>query len=619
MRVASALLASSIAAISVAGCSGDDGGTGAGSSSGEGSAGTTGSGGTTSASMGTSGASGTGGSSSGETDATSQGSAGSTSAGSTSAGTDGTSTTGVSQGSDSDATTDAGTGSTGSTSEAQACSPGAVEACYSGPEGTEGVGLCAAGERVCDAMGMGFGPCEGEVLPAPESCESPGDEDCDGLDPCTGKGDHVWSKIFSSGNGDGEEGLAVATDAAGNVFILASGYAKIDFGGGPVGGAGLRDGFVAKFDADGEHLWSRSIGDSQSQFSFGGGLAVTPAGGVVIASDFDGVIDLGGGPLSAQNAGDVFLATLDADGKHVWSKRFGCSQWAAGTGVSVDPSGSIGLTGWFRGQIDFGGGPLVAPVNPFNEDAYVARFDKDGKPLWSLRFGDGSAQEGDAIAADAAGNLYVCGRFQGTINPGKGQMTSAGGVDVFVVRFDGVGNAAWQKRYGDAQDQHCLDLRLDEGGRPIVGGFFRGAIDFGGGALTASSETPFLAALDASGGHLWSKAPSGTSSRRLLGIAVDPFGNLAVTGQFGGTIDLGGGVLTSEGSTDVFIARLTGTAGHLWSRQAGDFQAQRGDAVAADPSAYVITLGTMAGAANFGGGPLTSKGGEAIFLSKHSP
>ena len=60
------------------------------------------------------------------------------------------------------------------------CTPGSKDACYSGPAGTKGVGLCQAGARVCNAQGDGYGPCMGEVTPKAEDCKTAGDEDCDG-------------------------------------------------------------------------------------------------------------------------------------------------------------------------------------------------------------------------------------------------------------------------------------------------------------------------------------------------------------------------------------------------------------------------------------------------------
>jgi cysteine-rich repeat protein len=53
--------------------------------------------------------------------------------------------------------------------------------CYSGPPGTQGVGVCVAGAQACDDGGMPFGACLGEVLPQTEVCDPAGlDEDCDG-------------------------------------------------------------------------------------------------------------------------------------------------------------------------------------------------------------------------------------------------------------------------------------------------------------------------------------------------------------------------------------------------------------------------------------------------------
>jgi RHS repeat-associated protein len=58
------------------------------------------------------------------------------------------------------------------------CTPGTMESCYSGPGGTQGVGICQAGERTCQADGT-FGPCQGEVAPGVEVCNGQ-DDDCDG-------------------------------------------------------------------------------------------------------------------------------------------------------------------------------------------------------------------------------------------------------------------------------------------------------------------------------------------------------------------------------------------------------------------------------------------------------
>ncbi len=61
-----------------------------------------------------------------------------------------------------------------------ACEPLATRSCYDGAGGTLGVGACKGGISTCDASGLFWGPCEGQVLPAPEQCANQVDEDCNG-------------------------------------------------------------------------------------------------------------------------------------------------------------------------------------------------------------------------------------------------------------------------------------------------------------------------------------------------------------------------------------------------------------------------------------------------------
>ena len=61
------------------------------------------------------------------------------------------------------------------------CTPGEQVACYSGPMGTQDVGVCKAGLQTCNPQGTGFGPCMGEVLPGPvDLCANGLDDNCDG-------------------------------------------------------------------------------------------------------------------------------------------------------------------------------------------------------------------------------------------------------------------------------------------------------------------------------------------------------------------------------------------------------------------------------------------------------
>ena len=532
---------------------------------------------------------------------------------------DATATTATTTTATTDATTDAsstggssGDASTGSTGEPPACQPGDMQACYDGPPDTQGKGLCKAGVALCD-QGV-FGPCAGAVLPAPESCDTPGDEDCDGLDPCAGDGPYQWHKVWGAG-GD-ERGVRVGFDAAGALVLAAQGSSVSDFGGGPLVSAGSWDLYLAKFAPDGAHLWSKRFGDAEAQFGEGWALAVTAAGDIVVGGDFDGKLDLGGGALVSGSIADAFLARFTGDGAHVWSKAFKAGTYALPQAVAVDKDGGVFFTGYFTGSLDLGGGTMQAPG--VGKDVFLGKFTAAGAHVWSTRFGDTADQYAYGLAADATGNAYVAGSFAGAMNPGNGVLTSAGSLDVFVAKFSPVGNAVWAKRFGDSQVQEARGLTIDAQGRVTVAGNFVGSLDLGNGPLVAPSNRGFVAQFDGGGATKWSKLLA-TGDVVPASIAADGLGSLIATGYFTGASDFGGGVLTSEGDHDIFAVKLTPAGAHVWSKRFGDFKAQDGIGAAGASTGAVAITGGFIGGLNLGGGPATSKGGYDGFLAVYGP
>lgn len=123
-------------------------------------------------------------------------------------------------------------------------------------------------------------------------------------------------------------------------------------------------------------------------------------------------------------------------------------------------------------------------------------------------------------------------------------------------------------------------------------------------------------ALAAPGDHLWSKRFGGPNDQFAGSVAVDGTGNVLLTGAFAGTVDFGGGPLTSAGAYDIFVAKFDSAGNHLWSKRFGDASAQYGQSVAVDPAGNALLTGYFAGTADFGGGPLTSGGANDIFVAK---
>jgi hypothetical protein len=431
---------------------------------------------------------------------------------------------------------------------------------------------------------------------------------------------HVWDKTFSGATAtDLVYIFGLAAGSSGNVAIVGSLNGSVDFGGGALTSTGL-DAFVAQFDADGKPLWSAHYGDSASQAC--SAVAIDPAGNTVLTGMFQGSLTINnqitsnGGPIF----GDVFIAKLDKLGAPLWAKGFGNMADQRATDVATDGQGNIYATGTFSGSIDFGGGGLS---DPGGGNIYVAKLDGNGKHVWSHGFGELGTQVGQSIAVDSVGGVVIAGfgDFSSPTTLGGSMLTGAGGTDVFVAKFDTNGNHQWSKLFGDAKDQTSASVAVDSAGNIFVAGTFPGSINFGGATLTSAGGTDiYVAKLTQAGEHVWSSRFGDLSDQGFARIAVDSAGNVLLTGSYQGSVDFGGGSLVSlggpVGGDDIYVAKLDGSGKHLWSRRFGDSLVQTAKSIAAAKNGNVLLSGSYDGTLDFGGGPHTNSDKPDAFLVK---
>jgi hypothetical protein len=226
------------------------------------------------------------------------------------------------------------------------------------------------------------------------------------------------------------------------------------------------------------------------------------------------------------------------------------------------------------------------------------------------------------LALDSASNLYVTGRFHGTVDfdPGPGSTTltstpEAGGAfsgDAFVARYDAAGNFVWARSMGGAGDDAGFRITTGSDGTVYVAGFFSGTATFGTTTLTGPGATDaFVARLDANGNFLWAASLGGGYGN---GVAVDGAGNAYVTGSLN----------PSGGPTDMFVTKLDAGGNLSWSKQIGGSSGAYGSAVAVDSAGSVYLTGNFAGTVDFDPGPGTfslnsGSGGAAAFVLKLGP
>jgi hypothetical protein len=422
--------------------------------------------------------------------------------------------------------------------------------------------------------------------------------------------DHLWSEGF--GNANVQRGSSTTTDASGNVIVAGYFAGNANFGGGTLTSAGAFDIFVVKFDANGNHIWSQRFGNATDQWSVA--VAADASGNVIVTGYFTGTVDFGGGTLTSEGGYDIFVAKFDMNGGHVWSDRFGDASDDVARSVAIDPTGNIFVTGYFAGNVNFGGGLLAS--SGLN-DICVVKFGGSGSHVWSDRFGDASDQQGMSAATDASENVIVTGHFENTVNFGGGTLSSGGGYDIFVAKFDKDGSHTWSDGFGGTGDQLSRCVATDVSDDVIVTGHFEGNVDFGGGVLTSAGlDDIFIAKFARGGSHVWSRRFGDASDQLSRCVDTDGSGNIIVTGWFRGNVNFGGGILASAGLDDIFIIKFGRLGKHLWSRRFGDASGQRAHCVAIGGRRGIIVTGWFEGTVNFGGGGLACAGMHDIFVVK---
>ena len=220
---------------------------------------------------------------------------------------------------------------------------------------------------------------------------------------------------------------AVATDASGNITVLGGFNGAMDLGGGwllssskvsdtnddPPGGL-----FLARFTADGQHLWSRALPDYRGDYLFGGipiVMAVDNSGEVVLGGTVALGVDLGGGPVTGFYYNAPFVVRYSASGDFLWQRVLsGALGWVKGVAVSGE---RVYLSGNFIYRFEFAG-------REFAKDAsfapFVGALDKQGNDVWMRTLGYTSGNEEEqALTVDSGGNAVFTNRI--------GQPWSAGG------------------------------------------------------------------------------------------------------------------------------------------------------------------------------------------------
>jgi hypothetical protein len=259
---------------------------------------------------------------------------------------------------------------------------------------------------------------------------------------------------------------------------------------------------------------------------------------------------------------------------------------------------------------------------------------------WAKSAGSAANSEyGQAIASDPSGNVYVTGAFTGVVDfdPSAGTTTLSslsGSQDIFLAKYDINGAFLWVKQIAGTNTEKPFDLVADVSGAYLAG-IFMGTVDFDPNAGTnnitslggGTDGDGFFAKYDVNGNLNWVDRIGSTGNDRVIGIAVDAFQNVYVSGFIGANADMDPGVpvvtFAVSGTYNAFFGKYSSTGAYTFAKQiTGGYS--EGDDINIDASGNIYLTGSYAtsndfdpsaGTANLSTASLTQLD---VFLAKYT-
>jgi hypothetical protein len=362
----------------------------------------------------------------------------------------------------------------------------------------------------------------------------------------------TFSQTFGSSGIDQIRGLQ--TNDAREIFIAGTFGDDFNIGNKNLFINGLEDIFISKINTNNETVWAKSLGSNDRDKITGFRLFEDSL--IYFSGVFWDNITFDAISLSA-TGNALFVAQLDSSGNSKWVNAiYGNSSKTINEGVT-DNNGNYYITGSFSANLYFPNDTLTAQGL---EDAFVAKYDKNGLFLWAKSIGYQRYTEATGLTVNNIGAVYIAGQFNGRVIFGNDTLwASALDFDLFFAKYDANGNLIFGKRFGGIYDNTNPKLALGIFGKVAMAGTFVGLLNFDRTSIQTSGldSDIFLAVFDDLGSLLSVGKYGDTNPETLQGLAVN-VDDYYLSGYFNTSTTFGNASLTTSfGNLQNFVIRTT--------------------------------------------------------------
>jgi len=269
------------------------------------------------------------------------------------------------------------------------------------------------------------------------------------------QGNLVWEKCYGGTNSEFFTRIFQANE--GNFLLLGdSDSSDGDISNDPYPES--TDFWIVKIDSLGNILWDRIVGGGILDQIWTGTL--TDDGGIV-AYGWSGSTD--GDVSISYGAYDIWMVKLSSEGEKEWDFTIGTDWFDYGQAAIQTSDGGFLCGG--ACAIGEGGNLTCDPFN-YNAEAILVKLDKDRNIEWQQCYG-GSDHDGITALIETTDG-YIFGAY---VNSNDGDISGwHGGNDIWIVKTDLLGNIIWQNPLGGSHSEFTSKLMCDDNGNIIVFG-----------------------------------------------------------------------------------------------------------------------------------------------------
>lgn len=308
----------------------------------------------------------------------------------------------------------------------------------------------------------------------------------------------------------------------------------------------------------------------------------------------------------------------------VWATGAGGTSYDIANDIFTDAAGNSYITGWFQNTVNFGPDTLTSSGG---YDFFVAKYNTAGICQWAQSAGSSMNDIGYGVVANSSGDIYVTGTYYNTVLFGTNSVTSSGGADVFVAKYNSSGVCQWATSGGaPVFNEQGQAIALDAAGNVLINGYFMGSATFGTSTFTSfGSSDVFTAKLNSSGAWQWAVQGGSANGDNGYGVSCDANNNVYITGYFRSTASFGSQNISSSGLEDMFVVKYNASGVCQWAQKAGGGDNDHGNGIVSDAAGntYItgwFTSGTMAfGSINIAAPNASSEGFIAKYNSNGIP